>query len=81
MEHYIKLLTSVIDIIRQQCKVEWITYGDDSIRYFFARAKQRKTALYIYELQDEQGRSFQGFPGVAAIMQDYYKRLLGEQNI
>ncbi|KAJ8419838.1 hypothetical protein Cgig2_030549 [Carnegiea gigantea] len=31
-EHYIKLLTSVIDIIRQQCKTEWITYGDDCTR-------------------------------------------------
>ncbi|KAJ8450515.1 hypothetical protein Cgig2_002200 [Carnegiea gigantea] len=79
-EHYIKLLTSVIDIIRQQCKAKWITYGDDCTRYFFARAKQRKTTLYIYKLQDEQGRMVQGFPVVATIMQNYYKRLLGEQN-
>ncbi|KAJ8427433.1 hypothetical protein Cgig2_005277 [Carnegiea gigantea] len=28
-EHYTKLLNSVIDIIRQQCKVEWITYRDE----------------------------------------------------
>ena len=39
-DHCIKLLTSVIDIIRQQCKAEWLTYGDDCRRYFFARAKQ-----------------------------------------
>jgi len=46
-DHYTKLLSSVIDKIRQQCKVEWIAYGDECIRYFFVKAKQRKTALYI----------------------------------
>ena len=49
-DNYIKILSSVIDILRQQCKAEWILYGDDCTRYFFAKAQQRKTASYIYEL-------------------------------
>ncbi|KAJ8421570.1 hypothetical protein Cgig2_032980 [Carnegiea gigantea] len=49
-DHYSRVLSSMTDIIRQQCKAEWITYGDECTRYFFAKAKQRKTALYIFEI-------------------------------
>lgn len=80
-DNYIRILSSVIDILKQQCKADWMTYGDDCTRYFFAKAKQRKTASYIYELQDEQGNVNQGFPAVATIMQKYYKGLLGEHDI
>ncbi|KAJ8433455.1 hypothetical protein Cgig2_014496 [Carnegiea gigantea] len=79
-DHYTKLLSSVIDIIRQQYKAEWITYGDECLRYFFAKAKQSKTALYIFEIQYEQGRLAQGFPVLATIMQQFYKGLWGEHN-
>ncbi|KAJ8419542.1 hypothetical protein Cgig2_002929 [Carnegiea gigantea] len=30
-DKHIRILSSVIDIIRQQCKAEWITYGDDAL--------------------------------------------------
>ena len=33
--HYIKILSSVIDIIKQQSNVEWISYGDECTKYFF----------------------------------------------
>ena len=46
---------------------------------FFAKAKQRKTASYFFELQDEQGNLQQGFPAVAPILQHYFKSQLGEQ--
>ncbi|KAJ8422194.1 hypothetical protein Cgig2_000659 [Carnegiea gigantea] len=55
---------SVINIIRQQSKVEWIVYGDDYIRYFFAKIKQRKTDTYILSIQDDQGQQRQGFSEV-----------------
>ncbi|KAJ8430483.1 hypothetical protein Cgig2_021729 [Carnegiea gigantea] len=80
-DNYIRILSSVIDILRQQCKAEWIIYGDDCTRYFFAKSKQIKIASYIFELQDEQGKVNQGFPILATIMQNYYKRLLGKQDI
>ena len=35
--HYIHIGTSVIDIIKQQCKADWINYGDECTRYFFAK--------------------------------------------
>ncbi|KAJ8423023.1 hypothetical protein Cgig2_028226 [Carnegiea gigantea] len=37
-------------------KAKWISYGDDYIRYFFAKIKQRKIATYIYSMQDGQGQ-------------------------
>jgi len=43
-DHYTKLLSSMIDIIRQQCKAKWITFGDECSRYFFTKVKQRKIA-------------------------------------
>ena len=36
--------------------------------------------MYIYELQDEQGKITQGFLAVATTMQKFYKTLLGEQD-
>ena len=37
--HYIHTLSSVIDIIKQQSKAEWIGYGDECTNYFFAKIK------------------------------------------
>ena len=47
-EHYIEILSSVMSLIKQQCKVEWIQYGDDCTRCFFVRAEGRKLATYIW---------------------------------
>ncbi|KAJ8427844.1 hypothetical protein Cgig2_017892 [Carnegiea gigantea] len=68
----------VIDIIKQQSKAEWIGYGDDSTRYFFAKIKKRKTDTYILSIQDDQGHTRQGFTEVKEVMQAYYQSLLGK---
>jgi len=52
---YISILSSSMALIKQQCKMEWISYGDDNTRTFFARAKQRKLASYIYQIKDDKG--------------------------
>jgi len=78
--HYIHIMSSVIDIIRQQRKAAWISYGDDCTRYFFAKIKQRRTATYISSIQDDQGQTRQGFLEVKEVMYKYYKRLLGRQH-
>ncbi|KAJ8438353.1 hypothetical protein Cgig2_015280 [Carnegiea gigantea] len=67
--HYLHMLSSMIDIIRQQSKVEWIGYGDDCTRYFFAKIKKRKTNTYILSIQDDQGHTRQGFSEVKHVMQ------------
>ena len=41
-DQYISITSSVMDIIRQQSKAEWINFGDAITKYFFAKAKQRK---------------------------------------
>ncbi|KAJ8421822.1 hypothetical protein Cgig2_000991 [Carnegiea gigantea] len=51
--HYIKVLSSMLSLIKQQSKPDWIKYGDECTRYFFTRVKQRKLATYIYTLQDQ----------------------------
>ena len=54
--HYISILSSVMDMLKQQSKLEWIKYEDDCTKIFFARAKQRKRATYIYTIKDEDDR-------------------------
>ncbi|KAJ8427473.1 hypothetical protein Cgig2_021883 [Carnegiea gigantea] len=78
--HYIHIMSSVIDIIRRQSKAEWVSYGDDCTRYFFAKIKQRKTATYIFSIQDDQVQTRQGFLEVKEVMHKYYKNLLGRQH-
>ncbi|KAJ8419799.1 hypothetical protein Cgig2_030528 [Carnegiea gigantea] len=77
--HYMHIMSLVIDIIRQQSKAEWISCGDDYTRYFFAKIKRRKTATYIFSIQDDQGQTRQGFLEVKEVMYKYYKNLLGRQ--
>jgi len=57
--------------------MEWISYGDDNIRTFFARAKQRKLASYIYQIKDDKGDLVMGFDNVGATMMSYYNTQLG----
>ncbi|KAJ8419320.1 hypothetical protein Cgig2_020479 [Carnegiea gigantea] len=44
--HYIHILSSVIDIIKQQSKDESISYGDNCTNYFFAKIK--RSHLYFH---------------------------------
>ncbi|KAJ8433708.1 hypothetical protein Cgig2_019817 [Carnegiea gigantea] len=67
-EHYTSIISSALAIIKQQCKAEWIGYGD---------ASTRKLESYVYELKDEKGRVQQGFPEVARVLQSFYGSLLG----
>ena len=80
-QHYINIVSSMLTLIRQQCKVDWLNYGDDCTKYFFAKTKQRKLASYVYALQDDQGQTHQGFIKVTSILQDYYKALLGPSEV
>ena len=58
---YIDILSSGMTLMQQQCKLEWISYGDDNTKTFFAEAKQRKLASYIYEIKDTKGDLVEGF--------------------
>ena len=48
--------------------MEWIRYGEDSTGTFFARAKQRKLASYIYQIENTKGDLVEGFDMVGQIM-------------
>jgi len=78
-EKYISILSSSLDLIKQQSKMEWIGYGDDCTRFFYAKAKRRKISSYIYTITDQEGRSVEGFDQVGLTMFQHYKNLLGEQ--
>ena len=57
----ISIISSSMDLIKQQSKLEWIKYGDDSTRLFYAKAKKRKMSTYIYTFIDQEGRHVEGF--------------------
>jgi len=57
-----------MDLIKQQCKLEWIRFGDDTTRLFYANAKQRKLSSYIYTLKDQDGSLMEGFEQVRHTM-------------
>ncbi|KAJ8420694.1 hypothetical protein Cgig2_021608 [Carnegiea gigantea] len=77
---YSDTLSSSLALMQQQCKIEWINYGDECRRIFFAKAKQRKLASYIYQIKDADGNLIEGFDQVSSTMQTFHKSLLGEQN-
>ncbi|KAJ8420593.1 hypothetical protein Cgig2_008849 [Carnegiea gigantea] len=74
----IAILSSSLSLMQQQSKMEWITQGDLSTRFFFAKVKQRKLSIYIYAIKDDHGKQVEGFKEVGAIMMHFYKRLQGE---
>ena len=78
MKRYVSILSLVLSLIKQQCKAEWIQMGDDCIRFFFTKAKQRKLATYIYSLKDQNGEKKEGFDEVAKIISSFYSNLLGK---
>ncbi|KAJ8419257.1 hypothetical protein Cgig2_003298 [Carnegiea gigantea] len=63
-EHYISILASSLFLIKQQSKMEWLNFGDENTRLFFAKSKQRKMATYIYSLKDASGTSVHGFDAI-----------------
>ncbi|KAJ8433476.1 hypothetical protein Cgig2_020648 [Carnegiea gigantea] len=79
-DKYISILSSSMALIKQHFKLEWIKYGDDSTRLFFAKAKQRKLSSYIYSLKDQEGRLVEGFEQVGQTMFSFYQNLLGQQH-
>ena len=79
-EHYISILSSSIALLQQQCKVEWIKYGDTSSTMFFAKTKQRKLATYIYSIKDATGKWTEGFKNVGKTIFGFCKNLLGPQS-
>ncbi|KAJ8434654.1 hypothetical protein Cgig2_034088 [Carnegiea gigantea] len=66
--HYTSITTSALDVIKQQSKADWISYGDEYSKYFFAEVKQRKAETYVYDILDYQGQPHSGFSAVAAVL-------------
>ncbi|KAJ8419740.1 hypothetical protein Cgig2_015758 [Carnegiea gigantea] len=76
-DHYIAINHSVILLIKQQSKAEWIGYGDECSRIFMARIKQRKALISIFHIQDQNNQRVEGFKAVLEVLTNYYKGLLG----
>ena len=66
--------------MKQQCKAEWIGFGDECSRLFMARIKQRKVMASIYFIKGHDDQRFKGFEAVSTVLTDYYKDLLGNSN-
>ena len=57
--------------------MEWVVYGDECNKMFYAKTKQRKLATYICSIQDESGVCVEGFGQVGKTMVNFYHQLLG----
>ena len=79
-EHYVAILSSSMALIKQQCKIEWLKYGDDCTKLFMAKSKQRKLANYIYSINESTGQSVEGFDKVGTVFYQFYQNLLGSQD-
>ena len=77
-DKYISIVSSSLALLIQQCKIEWIKYGDDCTRFFFARVKQRNLTTYVDTIQDATGAEVEGFEQVGEVMLSFYKDLLGQ---
>ena len=71
------ILNSSLSLLKQQRKLEWIKYGGDNAKLFFAKAKQKKLASYIYTIKDVTEQYVEGFENVGKVMMTYNKKLLG----
>ncbi|KAJ8427987.1 hypothetical protein Cgig2_012075 [Carnegiea gigantea] len=78
---YLEILKSSLSLIKQQTKQQWLNYGDQCSRIFFAKIKQSKLRSYMYAIKDERGNRREGFAEVAKVMAHYYQGLLGRNNI
>ena len=76
-QRYINILSSSLELIKQQSKVDWIKYGDAGTRFFHAKAKQRKLQLYVYSLLDDCNVQQTGFEAVSDVLQAYYSEFFG----
>ncbi|KAJ8429999.1 hypothetical protein Cgig2_033924 [Carnegiea gigantea] len=64
--------------MKQQSKMEWLHYGDENTRLFFAKTKQRKLAPYIYPIKDGNDNTVEGFEVLGKTLYNY-KEQLGTQ--
>jgi len=78
-DHYGSITHSAISLLKQQGKVDWIAYGDELLRFFMSRIKQRKAMTCIYTLRDHNDQWVEGFENVAEVMTTFYQGLLGEK--
>ncbi|KAJ8434397.1 hypothetical protein Cgig2_014244 [Carnegiea gigantea] len=58
-EKYTSILSSNLSLSKQQGKFEWIRFGDDNTKLFFAKTKQRKHASYIFTIKDGNGQQME----------------------
>ncbi|KAJ8419255.1 hypothetical protein Cgig2_017470 [Carnegiea gigantea] len=80
-DHYIRITSSALNLIKQQSKAEWISQGNDCTKYFFVKMKHRKAETFVYAINDDQGQHHTSFYKVAPVLHQYYHKLLGPSNV
>ncbi|KAJ8421316.1 LOW QUALITY PROTEIN: hypothetical protein Cgig2_018730 [Carnegiea gigantea] len=78
---YMDILSSSMALMKQQSNMEWLHYGDENTRLFFAKVKKRKLATYIYTIKKENGGMVKGFEEVGKLMHNYDNSLQGNHCI
>ncbi|KAJ8420414.1 LOW QUALITY PROTEIN: hypothetical protein Cgig2_018065 [Carnegiea gigantea] len=57
---YISINHSVMLLVKQQSKAEWISFGDECTRVFMVKMKQRKAWTSIYHINDQHDQRVEG---------------------
>ncbi|KAJ8431666.1 hypothetical protein Cgig2_008598 [Carnegiea gigantea] len=65
---YLEILKSSLSLIKQQCKQQWLNYGDQGSRFFITKMKQKKLYNYVYAIKDKRGNRREGFAEVTRVM-------------
>ncbi|VFQ91512.1 unnamed protein product [Cuscuta campestris] len=62
----------------QQAKADWITYGDQDSKLFYAWIKKRRIQNHLTSIANLEGAVVEGKMEVARVLVDYYQKQLGE---
>ncbi|CAL1413920.1 unnamed protein product [Linum trigynum] len=65
---------------RQKCREVWLKEGDSNTPYFFRSVKIREKRNMIRSLIDEVGHRVTDLEGMTKIAEDFYIKLLGEED-
>ncbi|XP_074300254.1 uncharacterized protein LOC141631489 [Silene latifolia] len=77
LDEYNSLKSAEISMVQQKSKVDNISHGDCSTKYFFSRIQERKQQHIIGRILDRNGIERTGLTEVAEGFVDYYGHLLG----
>ncbi|KAL0373437.1 UNVERIFIED_CONTAM: hypothetical protein Sradi_3259400 [Sesamum radiatum] len=64
-------------MIQQRAKIQWLKGGDQYSRVFFRKVATRRASKCVFQIMDEEGRTYTSKGDVVNEFVSFYRRLLG----